>query len=120
MAQLVRLKELGVQLAVDDFGVGYSVLSYLQEFPIDHLKIDRSFVEKLHLNPGRAPLVEGVIGLAQRLHLQVVAEGIELSGQADVLRGMGAQFGQGMHFSKPVTADQIAAFIADAPSSWRA
>ena len=118
MAQLVRLKELGVSLAVDDFGVGYSVLSYLQEFPIDHLKIDRSFVERLHVDPERAQLVEGVIGLAQRLRLSVVAEGIEQSEQADALRSMGAQMGQGVHFSRPVGPETVASLATDSPSSW--
>ncbi len=118
MGQLVRLKELGVGLAVDDFGVGYSVLSYLQEFPIDHLKIDRSFVERLHVDPERAQLVEGVIGLAQRLRLSVVAEGIEQSEQADALRSMGAQMGQGVHFSRPVGPETVASLATDSPSSW--
>ncbi len=119
MAQLVRLKELGVQLAVDDFGVGYSVLSYLQEFPIDHLKIDRSFVERIQLDPERAQLVEGVIGLAQRLHLHVVAEGIEQSEQAEALRSMGAQMGQGEFFSGPLDADAVEALAVQSPPSWR-
>lgn len=113
MAQLLRLKDLGVRLAVDDFGVGYSVLSYLQEFPIDHLKIDRSFVEKIHTDAERAQLVEGVIGLADRLQLRVVAEGIEHAEQASALRLMGAQYGQGDLFSEPVTAAEVAA-LADA------
>jgi len=119
MAQLVRLKELGVQLAVDDFGVGYSVLSYLQEFPIDHLKIDRSFVERIQIDPERAQLVEGVIGLAQRLHLHVVAEGIEQTEQAEALRGMGAQLGQGEFFSGPLGAAAVSDLAAQAPASWR-
>lgn len=113
MAQLLQLKDLGIRLAVDDFGVGYSVLSYLQEFPIDHLKIDRSFVEKIHTDPERAQLVEGVIGLADRLQLRVVAEGIEHAEQASALRLMGAQYGQGDLFSAPVTAAEVAA-LADA------
>lgn len=116
--QMRALKELGVRLAVDDFGVGYSVLSYLQEFPIDQLKIDRSFVEQLHVDPERAQLVEGVVGLAQRLRLAIVAEGIEHDAQAQLLRQMGARLGQGRLFSAPVDVGAVAALLAHSPRAW--
>jgi len=112
MEQLERLKELGVRLAVDDFGTGYSVLSYLQEFPIDVLKIDKSFVDDIHTRPDKAKLVAGIVNLGMSLALDVVAEGIEESQQADELRAMRSPFGQGYLFSRPVSGDAVKALLA--------
>jgi diguanylate cyclase (GGDEF)-like protein/PAS domain S-box-containing protein len=112
MGQLERLKRLGVRLAVDDFGTGYSVLSYLQEFPIDVLKIDKSFVDDIHTRPDKARLVAGIVNIGASLDLDVVAEGIEESGQADELRAMRSPFGQGYLFSRPVSAAAVEKLLA--------
>jgi diguanylate cyclase (GGDEF)-like protein/PAS domain S-box-containing protein len=116
MGQLERLKELGLRLAVDDFGTGYSVLSYLQEFPIDVLKIDKSFVDDIHTRPDKARLVAGIVNIGASLDLDVVAEGIEESGQADELRAMRSPFGQGYLFSRPVSGAAVEQLLAAEPA----
>jgi len=98
--QLTRLKSLGVKIALDDFGTGYSSLSHLHQFPIDILKIDRSFVKSMNDKEGSA-LVRAIIGLASTLNLMVVAEGIEEIEQFTQLRQMRCQFGQGYYFGMP-------------------
>ena len=102
--RLLALRRLGVGLAVDDFGTGYSALSYLRTFPIDVLKVDRSFVDGLDLDSAKARLVRGIVDLAESLDLEVIAEGIEREGEVAELRAMGATFGQGFLFSTPVDA----------------
>src|SRR6202011_2113503 len=89
------LKDLGLRLAVDDFGTGYSALSYLQRFPIDILKIAKTFVDGLGDNNGQDRLVRGIIDLAHALNLETVAEGIESADQAAALRTMHSELGQG-------------------------
>ena len=96
------LKSLGIRLAIDDFGTGYSSLSYLRQFPIDTLKIDRSFVHSLDDSDDSQALVRSILDLSSTLRLEAVAEGIETSEQHDVLRSLGAQRGQGYLFA---TAD---------------
>jgi EAL domain-containing protein (putative c-di-GMP-specific phosphodiesterase class I) len=108
---LRQLKQLGIRLAVDDFGTGYSSLSYLARFPVDLLKIDRSFVEKIAADSYSAELVRTIVRLGQSLGLQTVAEGIENTQQLEALREIGCAFGQGFMFSKPVPAARIAAFL---------
>jgi len=104
---LGELKALGIRLAIDDFGTGYSSLSYLSRFPVDLLKIDRSFVEKLASDPQSAELVQTIVQLGRTLDLQTVAEGIETVEQLDALRRIGCEFGQGYLFSSPVPAREI-------------
>ncbi|HEX9970297.1 MAG TPA: EAL domain-containing protein, partial [Acidimicrobiales bacterium] len=105
---LVALKALGVQLALDDFGTGYSSLSYLDRFPVDFLKIDKSFVQAMADGEMAHPqLVEAIIGLGSMLGLKVTAEGIELPGQLDKLRTMGCAYGQGYFFARPVAAADL-------------
>ena len=96
------LKELGIQLAIDDFGTGFSSLAYLKQFPVDILKIDRSFVDGLGRDPQDAAIVRSVVALAKSLDLSVTAEGIETPAQQTHLIGLGCEQGQGYLFSKPV------------------
>ena len=103
---LQALHALGVRLAIDDFGTGYSSLSYLHRFPVDVLKIDRSFVERLGRD-GEAALVSTILHLGQSLQLETVAEGIERPQEMLVLRRQGCTTGQGFHFSPPIAAAEI-------------
>jgi EAL domain-containing protein (putative c-di-GMP-specific phosphodiesterase class I) len=103
--RLTQLKQLGVHLAIDDFGTGYSSLSYLHRFPLDVLKIDRSFTGNLRRGTGEGVLTHAIIRLARTLHLRTVAEGIERPDQVGKLQAMGCHYGQGFYFSKPVDAD---------------
>jgi diguanylate cyclase (GGDEF)-like protein len=116
-AEAVRLLEdlsaRGFALALDDFGTGYSSLSYLKRFPLDKLKIDRSFVQDLPDDAEDAAIAEAIVGLARTLSMRVVAEGIETAAQAQMLRKLGCQYGQGYFFGKPLPADLMTAFIAD-------
>ncbi len=105
--KLNELKAMKVQLAIDDFGIGYSSLSYLQRFPVDILKIDRSFVEAMSKGTDEAALVQAIISLGQTLRLKIVAEGIETLEQMDILQALGCELGQGFHFSKPITPQQL-------------
>jgi diguanylate cyclase (GGDEF)-like protein/PAS domain S-box-containing protein len=98
---LRHLRDLGVQLAIDDFGTGYSSLSYLHRFPIDTLKIDRSFVTRMANNPENVEIVRTIIMLAQVLGMDVVAEGVETKDQLKVLRDLKCEYGQGYYFSRP-------------------
>ncbi|MEV6490449.1 EAL domain-containing protein, partial [Actinoplanes sp. NPDC051633] len=104
LEQLVRLKALGITLAIDDFGTGYSSLAYLRRFPVDILKIDRSFVERLGLESDDAALAGTIVSLGQSLGMATVAEGVEEYGQLAALRAMGCTFAQGYYFSRPVPA----------------
>ncbi len=107
-ADLAALHELGVKIAIDDFGTGYSSLSYLQQFPIDVLKIDKSFIDSTTASAKQTALVEAIIRLAGTLDLQVIAEGIEDVAQRDVLTRMGCPLGQGYLFARPLTATEAA------------
>ena len=102
--RLNELKNLGVQLALDDFGTGYSSLSYLSRFPVDILKMDRSFLRP-DATPGASELATAVVGLGASLNLDVVAEGIELVEQWEPLRDLGCRLGQGFYFARPMDAD---------------
>ncbi|HEX2076092.1 MAG TPA: EAL domain-containing protein [Longimicrobium sp.] len=110
-ATLEELKELGVDLCIDDFGTGYSSLSYLHRFPIDTLKIDRSFIARLGTDRQSEQIVRTILVLAQSLNLRAVAEGVETPDQADRLRSMGCEYAQGFRFSQPVQGDAAGAMI---------
>lgn len=113
-ALLHRLKDLGVSLSLDDFGTGYSCFAYLSRFPIDTLKIDQSFVRDMVTQANTASIVAAIIGLAHRLNLHVVAEGVENEAQLAYLRRLGCDEIQGYLFSRPVPeADYLALLASD-------
>lgn len=107
ITQLNQLNQMGIQLAIDDFGTGYSSLAYLQRFPIQKLKIDRSFIHDIHDDANDAAIAKTIIGLAHNLQLCVVAEGVENEVQADWLRNQGCDQAQGFLYAKPMTAKQL-------------
>ena len=108
---LHRIASLGVSMSIDDFGTGYSSLYYLKQFPIQELKIDRSFVMDITENPDDAAIVKGVISLAHSLGLNVVAEGVETRQQLDMLADMGCNRIQGYYFSKPLPENDLMTFL---------
>ena len=112
VARLNALKTLGVRLAVDDFGVGYSSLRYLHRLPVDELKVDKSFVDHVHQGPEHAALAEAIVALGQRLSLDTVAEGIETPDQVEALRALGCVLGQGFRFARPLTAGAMTDLLA--------
>jgi len=110
-ADLTALRELGVRVAIDDFGTGYSSLAYLRDFPIDIVKMDRSFVRDLGRGQADQALVRSVLELGNALSMQIVAEGIEDITQLDSLRDLDCGIGQGYYFSHPISSDQLANII---------
>jgi diguanylate cyclase (GGDEF)-like protein len=117
LLRLKELKTLGISLAVDDFGTGYSSLSYLQRFPIDVLKIDRSFVERLGREDDAEALVRSILEIARTLRLSTVAEGVERADQSAVLAQLHCEFGQGYLLEVPRPADEIDAMLEAAISA---
>lgn len=119
-ALLGTLKDLGVRIAVDDFGTGFSSLRYLREFPIDVLKIDKTFIDDIPEDPKQVALVEGIVHLADTLGLQVIAEGIEEQAQRELLASIGCRFGQGYLFAPPMNLEESEVVLcrpdADPPS----
>jgi EAL domain-containing protein (putative c-di-GMP-specific phosphodiesterase class I) len=111
LAKLQALKALGLRLALDDFGTGYSSLGYLQRFPLDILKIDKSFVDRLMDGQEPMALVRTIIQLGQTLQMRIVAEGIEHIEQADQLRALGCGLGQGYLFARPLPAHEVRALL---------
>ncbi|MGW0505226.1 putative bifunctional diguanylate cyclase/phosphodiesterase [Micromonospora sp. NPDC003241] len=108
---LSALRSMGVQLAVDDFGTGFSSLAFLTRIPVDELKVDRSFVLKMADSPEAAAIVRSTVGLAHELGLRVVAEGVETAAQRSALAELGCTAAQGYHFFKPMPADKIGAVL---------
>ena len=111
LERLRELKTLGIRLAIDDFGTGYSSLSYLQQFPVDILKIDRSFTSGLTRGPNEDALARTIIALGELLTLRTIAEGVEQEGQHERLRALGCDYGQGYLFSKPIPARAVTAML---------
>ncbi|CAA9562996.1 MAG: diguanylate cyclase/phosphodiesterase (GGDEF & EAL domains) with PAS/PAC sensor(s), partial [uncultured Thermomicrobiales bacterium] len=103
--------KLGVGVAIDDFGTGFSSLGRLHELPVDALKIDGSFAARLGRDRGSLPVVRGVTGLAHDLGMAVTAEGIETAGQAEQLRVLGVDYGQGYYFARPLPGAEVAALL---------
>jgi diguanylate cyclase (GGDEF)-like protein/PAS domain S-box-containing protein len=109
--RLNGLKALGVRLSVDDFGTGYSSLSYLRQFPIDTVKIDKSFIDDIATGKDDATFVEAILRLSEALNLDTLAEGIETKEQAYALEHLGCHLGQGFHYAKPLDPTDIEAFL---------
>lgn len=109
--KLVKLRQLGVKLSIDDFGTGYSSLSYLNRFPLDTLKIDQSFINRISVYEEDSSIVEAIITMAHRLHLKVVAEGVENKKQYDFLKKEKCDFIQGYYISKPIPLHKLLTFL---------
>ncbi|MCS0632313.1 EAL domain-containing protein [Telluria mixta] len=112
VALLAQLKAMGIRLAIDDFGTGYSNLNYLKRFPVDRLKLDRSFVSDLETDPDDLAIARAVIAMAHGLRLSVVAEGVETRGQLALLADLGCDLAQGWLFSRAVPAEEFARMLA--------
>ncbi len=106
------LKHLGVLLALDDFGTGYSSLAYLNQFPVDIVKIDQSFIADVARDPTAHHIIDAVVGLAHKLGISVVAEGVETTSQHEQVAALGCDFYQGFHFARPAPAEQLDALMA--------
>ena len=113
---LAAVKASGVRVAVDDFGVGYSSLGYLKHFPIDQLKIDKSFIDRVVEDAVDSAIVTAITSLADELGLVVVAEGVETAAQAERLRALGCDLAQGFFFSEPLTRDGMSELLAATPA----
>jgi EAL domain-containing protein (putative c-di-GMP-specific phosphodiesterase class I) len=115
-ARLHQLRSLGVRLAIDDFGTGYSSLSYLRQFPVDILKIDRSFINTITDRDKVPAIVRGLLELARTLGLETIAEGIETGAQLGQLQDQNCELGQGYFFARPLPVEQAEALLDPAPT----
>ncbi|MEO7218562.1 MAG: EAL domain-containing protein [Gemmatimonadaceae bacterium] len=118
LQRLHALKALGVRLAIDDFGTGYSSLSYLQRFPIDVLKIDRSFVDGIANGGGDGALARTILALGEMMQVRTLAEGIETQQQCDALVALGCKFGQGFLFARPMLGAEVEHWVAGQAARW--
>lgn len=109
---MLKLRAMGIHIHIDDFGTGYSSLSYIHRFPVNALKIDRSFVSNLCDNTDNLEIIKTIVTLANNLNLDLIAEGLEMSDQLKQIKALDCQFGQGYFFSRPMNADDIASLIA--------
>jgi EAL domain-containing protein (putative c-di-GMP-specific phosphodiesterase class I) len=110
-ATLEQLRQMGVRISIDDFGTGYSSLSYLKKFPIDTLKVDRSFIKDVTWNQDDGAIVRAIVALAHTLKLKIIAEGVEDAEQVAFLEALGCDQYQGYFFSRPVPAHEIPKMI---------
>jgi EAL domain-containing protein (putative c-di-GMP-specific phosphodiesterase class I) len=108
---LIELSELGISIALDDFGKGYSSLSYLKDFPVDVLKIDKAFIDDIVSNQRELAIVEAMIDLSHTLGIKVVAEGVEYEEQVVLLKNKRCDFIQGYFFSKPMPSIELDAYL---------
>jgi diguanylate cyclase (GGDEF)-like protein len=118
IAQLQRLKSLGLKLSIDDFGTGYSSLNYLHRFPVDALKVDKSFVSRIDATADSdryTQIVRTIVMLSHNLNLEATAEGIETEAQLQILQALNCQYGQGYFFSRPLAADAAEALLSEDP-----
>ena len=113
MNRIMMLKKLGISISLDDFGTGFSSLSYLQRFPIDNLKIDRSFIRDIPGNPDSVVLTHAIIAMANALGMSVTAEGVEKADQMFFLADSGCQEMQGFYFSQPLPVDKFEKLLRD-------
>jgi EAL domain-containing protein (putative c-di-GMP-specific phosphodiesterase class I) len=113
LSMLRRLRELGVRIALDDFGTGYSALSYLRKFPLDKIKIDRSFITDIATRSDQVAIVQAVLSIARALGMTVTAEGVETEIQKDFLKALGCDNAQGFLLGRPVPFDQIGKIVAE-------
>jgi diguanylate cyclase (GGDEF)-like protein len=111
MKKMNLLKDMGIQISIDDFGTGYSSLNYLKRFPVEILKIDRSFIKDIETNPDDQSIVRAIIALAHNLNMKVIAEGVETKKQMGLLRGYGCDAAQGFLICPPISPDSITQFI---------
>jgi len=109
--KLMSLKELGIKLSIDDFGTGYSSLSYLKRFPVQTIKIDKSFIDDIVTDSNDLAISESIIALANAMSMDVVAEGVETKDQLDILTKIGCKVVQGYYFSKPLSAQEVEKFL---------
>jgi EAL domain-containing protein (putative c-di-GMP-specific phosphodiesterase class I) len=110
--QILRnLKAIGVKLAIDDFGTGYSSMAYLKDFPVDRLKIDKTFVDDLEGAPAKVAILKAIVALGHSLGLKVIAEGVETAYQQAFLHGIGCDELQGYYFSKPLPSEAFEALL---------
>jgi len=107
LATLNTLRELGIMIAIDDFGTGYSSLAYLRDLPVDHLKIDKSFIQSMRVNTGDERIVHAIVDLGHHLDMSVIAEGVEEDETLDRLRQIGCDIIQGYLYSQPVSIEQL-------------
>ncbi|PSB08167.1 response regulator receiver protein, partial [Pleurocapsa sp. CCALA 161] len=112
---LRQIKNRNIKLSIDDFGTGYSSLSYLRRFPIDNLKIDRSFIQQMNFDSENFEIVRLIITLAKTLGMKTISEGVETSLQLNQLKGLGCEFAQGYLFSIPLAPEQIELMLAKYP-----
>jgi EAL domain-containing protein (putative c-di-GMP-specific phosphodiesterase class I) len=117
-AVLQELHEMNVHLDVDDFGTGYSSLAYLQSFPVQTLKVDRSFVSCMHSGAQQSEIVRAIVGLAHNLGMDVTAEGVETPQQIASLSALHCQHAQGYFFSRPVPAEEAERLIMNGPPAF--
>jgi EAL domain-containing protein (putative c-di-GMP-specific phosphodiesterase class I) len=108
---LSELRKMGIRIAIDDFGIGYSSLSHLKQFPIDIIKMDRSFVKDIPGDQADSAIADAIIAMGKRLGIMVVAEGVETNAQLVFLRERGCDEIQGYYFSKPLTANEFAGYL---------
>ena len=112
---MYKLKDMGIKLVIDDFGTGYSSLSYLKQFPVDKLKIDRSFISEMASDHNDAAIAKAIINLGHSLNIEVLAEGIENEFQRDFIIAHGCDYAQGYFYKAPDTPDKIYEFVKNLP-----